>query len=401
MPVVSFHPRRIASLPYDPARQIDYYDATARGFGLRVNPCGTRTWFVILRVSRIVRRLKLGTYPALSLAAARRAARSYRGQADQGIDAAKEKYKRREGKTFIEMKDLYIEKITGQFDTWEGVKSVIERDIAPRFRAYMADEVVTVDVVEMLDELNARAPSAARKALEAMRQMYNFAIRRGIVKDNPATMVEAPTRKRKRKRFLMMNEIVKIIQELTKEPFSVAAALIILLLTSCRLEEILSLQRRWISLKEKHLLLTDTKNEGLHAVPITPLMATLITKLLLLADDEPTAYLFESETKPGVHLSGSHLRRRLKEVLERAGVDPTWLHDLRRSGATHFGRLRVRKEVIAKQLNHTGTSVTDRYNLWEYWEERSEAMQKWEADLLSYPEIRTAIDVILEKGNLT
>jgi integrase len=396
MPVVTFHPRRIASLARDPLRQIDYYDQSLMGFGLRVSPGGSRTWFVILRVGRIVRRFKLGTFPSTSLARARREAKANKAEATLGKDPGKERYKRRRAMTFVELVERYVRSIRGQIDTWEAVQRVLERDVIPRFRAYLADEVEKIEIVELLEELDARAPSAARKALEAIRQVYSFAMKRGIVKENPAAGLEPPTRKKKRQRFLTMDEIVKIMRELPRAAFLVAAALILLLLSSARLDEILSLRKPSIDLKAGHLVLLDTKSDGRpHAVPLTPLMVKLIEKLLSLNPDDPDGFLFPSSVKQTVHLSGSHLRRKLKEILERAGVDPTWLHDLRRSGATHFGRLGIPQKVIEKQLNHTGSTVTDIYNLWDFWPERCEAMRKWEAELLSYPVIRRAVKAVL------
>jgi len=55
------------------ANQVDYFDTDGKlpGFGIRVSPSGTKTWFIIYRAGTRTRRLSLGRYPVLSLADAR------------------------------------------------------------------------------------------------------------------------------------------------------------------------------------------------------------------------------------------------------------------------------------------------------------------------------------------
>ena len=53
----------------------EYWDANTPGFGLRVAPSGRKTWVVMYRAGGRLRRLSLGTYPALSLRSAREVVR--------------------------------------------------------------------------------------------------------------------------------------------------------------------------------------------------------------------------------------------------------------------------------------------------------------------------------------
>lgn len=54
----------------------EYWDIDLPGFGLRVNPGGRRTWFVLFRQRGKLRRVSLGTSRAISPATARRLARA-------------------------------------------------------------------------------------------------------------------------------------------------------------------------------------------------------------------------------------------------------------------------------------------------------------------------------------
>jgi hypothetical protein len=60
-----------------PGKRIrEYWDVDLPGFGLRVNPGGRRTWFVLFRQRGKLRRVSLGTSRDISPATARRLARA-------------------------------------------------------------------------------------------------------------------------------------------------------------------------------------------------------------------------------------------------------------------------------------------------------------------------------------
>ena len=52
-------------------RRAEYFDGMVRGLALRVSPTGTKSWVLLYRVQRRLRRWTLGGYPTLSLADAR------------------------------------------------------------------------------------------------------------------------------------------------------------------------------------------------------------------------------------------------------------------------------------------------------------------------------------------
>ena len=50
----------------------DHFDAVQRGLGIRVAPSGLKSWFVMRRVDGKMKRITLGRYPEVTLAAARK-----------------------------------------------------------------------------------------------------------------------------------------------------------------------------------------------------------------------------------------------------------------------------------------------------------------------------------------
>jgi hypothetical protein len=103
----------IRNLAPHPAKQVDHYDSKISGFGVRVSPQGTRSFFVWYRIGEDARRLTLGRYPTMSLAEARKRAQQARLEVANGKDPAAEKQRARAaytGELFGALVDDFVEK---------------------------------------------------------------------------------------------------------------------------------------------------------------------------------------------------------------------------------------------------------------------------------------------------
>src|SRR5215510_8967783 len=92
-------------------QRVDYFDEVTTGLALRVTEAGSKSWTYNFTINDRRARMTLGTYPALSLSAARTKAIEARGEVEEGNDprltrtdaltlkAVAEDYLTREGKT--------------------------------------------------------------------------------------------------------------------------------------------------------------------------------------------------------------------------------------------------------------------------------------------------------------
>src|SRR5689334_14943623 len=92
----------------------DYWDTSrnSSGLGLRVSSSGSKVWVVMYRraADGKKRRLRLGRYPALSLADARREASGIRARVDRDEDPAGERQQSRQDLRFRELAESYLSK---------------------------------------------------------------------------------------------------------------------------------------------------------------------------------------------------------------------------------------------------------------------------------------------------
>src|ERR1700751_5763846 len=94
---VRFTDRSLRALePPPPPKQVDYFDDSLPGFGLRVSYSGRKSWIVLYRCNGVKGRLTLGRFDVLPLAEAREKARDVLKAAANGNDPAAHKHRARE-----------------------------------------------------------------------------------------------------------------------------------------------------------------------------------------------------------------------------------------------------------------------------------------------------------------
>ena len=98
---IKFTDRSLKALKPPPKpKQLDYFDDTLPGFGLRVSYNGRKSWIVLYRWNGVKGRLTLGHFEVLPLSDARGKARDALRAAANGDDPAATKHRNRQAPTF-------------------------------------------------------------------------------------------------------------------------------------------------------------------------------------------------------------------------------------------------------------------------------------------------------------
>ena len=132
------------------------------------------------------------------------------------------------------------------------------------------------------------------------------------------------------------------------------AALRLLLLTGCRVGEVLSLRWENVNLERRLLLLSDSKT-GAKPVFLSTAAAELIGTLPRMAGTE---YVFPGD-RPGKPIVS--LRKSWERVCKIAKIDALRLHDLRHSYASVGAADGLSLPVIGALLGHSQPATTARY----------------------------------------
>ena len=278
-----------------PARGvIELWDMQARGLSLRVFASGRATWTYRYRPkdggSR--RRVKLGEFPGIGLAEARRRADRLRGAVSDGKDPQAALEARREAPTLSALIDRYLAedvKPKKKPATHDLYSHFLLKLVAPRLGFKRAHEITPGDVDRLHRKLGATKRVTANRAVVALSGVYTFAARRRLIAAgvNPARGIEK-FQEQSRERYLSTEELGRLGQVLRlgeleglawpreaakrgskhdRKPENqktilsrhVTAALRLLLFTGCRLREFLQLRWSEVDFERGLLLLPDSK----------------------------------------------------------------------------------------------------------------------------------------------
>ena len=265
----------------------DLADAACPGLRLRLTPAGGKSWVLACR-DRLgrMRRFPLGDYPTVSLAAAREKARAtHHAVKHEGADpiadrrrdrAMGEAAKAGEG-TLKALLDLYGDKDGKRLKSWPEsrkrvevvLKSLLSR---PLPTVTLADLQLTVDGYPS----TMSAAFAARTIRPVLR--WAAAPGRGYV---PADLgsLRAPVSGTRRKRVLSREELAAVLPALRKSDRPYAAAMLLMLLTLARREEVAAARWRAIDLQTGIWTISETKNGEPHVVPLSRQAADLLRSL--------------------------------------------------------------------------------------------------------------------------
>lgn len=229
----------------------------------------TPHWRLRYRFAGQLRVMNLGSYTDLPLAAARQSAKELRAKIALGHDVAGEKQERkstalarieaaRSVTTVGQLADEYFERmINGRWKHPNIVRSRIEKDIKPHLGKLALDAVEPRHIDAMLRAVVKRgAPTIANDVLRWVRRMFDYAIKRHLVRFNPAAafdLADAGGKELARERALSRDELVTLFEAMRQaKGFSVQYELTVIR-SSVELGTVIREQRKRLALKQLDL----------------------------------------------------------------------------------------------------------------------------------------------------
>jgi integrase len=394
----------------------------AGGLVLRLSATGLMTWTLTYRVrgagavagSRVgvlagpKRRITLGEYPTLGLAAARAKAAEVKMQARAGTDAGAPLPILRSpvGLTVSELITRYVAEHL-QRNAPRSSRSgeqKLRRHLEPSLGSRLVSELARSDLVELLERvrvakpaassgrrsggtLTRGGPGAAAELRKWARAMCQFAVEVGLRPDNPFADVRNRDRQRPRSRVLSMPELRAVWAATDFLPYPWGPWYRLLMLTGGRRGEWAMARWDWFdeSMSRLEIPALSYKTGRSQVVPLGGQARALVASLprgaagpyAFSTDDGVTPISGFSKAKAQLdHLIGTH----------GSAVAPWVVHDLRRSAATHMERIGIEPHVIEVCLGHVLKGVAGTYRHYGYLPEKADALQRWEDELIRHHE---------------
>ncbi|MDP7625874.1 MAG: integrase arm-type DNA-binding domain-containing protein [Rhodospirillales bacterium] len=265
-------------------------DRTLPGtFGIRVTRKGAKSWVIMYRTLDAAKgkiqqkRLKIGSYPAMSLAEARKAARDTLLDVSKGTDPAKVKQAARAellgAITFGDALNQFIDKYAKRETRgWKETSRVFDKYVKPDLGDYRLDAVTTLQIRDLVEAKAETAPYMANRMLAYLRKFFNWASERDMVDASPVSAIKPPGKENARDRILNDGEIRLAWNAFDKMGWPFGHAFTLLLITGQRRDEVTKM--RWKDIDEKECLWTlpreATKADRLHEVPLSDLAVEIL-----------------------------------------------------------------------------------------------------------------------------
>jgi integrase len=237
---------------------------------------------------------------------------------------------------------------------------MLERVIVPALGNHRVTEVTRADIAKIHHDFR-HIPYDANRSLEIISKMFSLAEMWGLRPDgsNPRKYIKK-YREEKRERFLSRAELRRVgevLREMEQErvelPASIAAARL-LMLTGCRLGEIMTLQWDHVDIADKALRLPDSKT-GAKVVHLGQPAVEVLEKIERV---DGNSWVIVG-TKSGARLTD--LQPFWQRVRARAGLKDVRIHDLQHTFASTAVASGQGLPMIGKLLGHMQVQTTARY----------------------------------------
>jgi len=393
------------------ARPVEYRDTRQRGLVLRVEPSGRRTWVARYSFDGRDRRYRIGAYPEITLAKARKRAHGLVAQAEGGKDPQAERERLRAGETVnAAVASWLADEKLGPGGKWKGgTEGGTARSFMPHVRALERDLGAT-----RLPELSSRAverfvsaPAAAatrNRRLTALRLFLKWALRKELLEADPSAKL-AKEDETERTRTLSNDELGALLRGFDATRYGRAVRL--LALTGLRRDEVLGAKWDWLD-AEAGILTIPPEAEKTGADRGEPRRVALSAPAVVLLAEQRKAQLAEGSrsewifaTRSGDRPHGDALKPTLnvlrgrranglpaskdKRAPKREAVIPedVTIHDVRRTVADALlNRLKVAPWIVDHVvLGHVRPKLLRTYMPTLPVEEGRAALEAWGSKL--------------------
>lgn len=388
------------------AKERDYVEwcGSLPGFGCRVRKSGSKTFIAMYRIggrNAPVKRVTIGPYGKLTVEVARNMATEVLAKARLGQDTAELKAKERAQLTMTQLCDEYLEhgcelkkastiatdkgRIKGHIKPLLGTKQIgrIKRADIQKFMKDVADGKTASDkkTGKHGRSIIRGGKGTATRTVRLLGGIFSYAIAQGYIDMNPRVGVKLYP-DNKGQRFLSQEELQHLgdaLREAETEglpwvfnkdkktkhrprseenrrevisPYAVAAIRLILL-TGCRVGEILNLRWTEVDFERGLLHLPDSKTGAKPVVLAAPALEVLAN--LPRAGDYVIA-----GANPGK--PRSDLKRPWQRISSHAGLSDVRLHDLRHTYASVGAMSGMGLGIVGKLLGHQTPETTAQYS---------------------------------------
>lgn len=345
------------------AKEIEYSDTEVTGLRVAVSISGRRFLRFRYTLHGQKRTAKVGEYPAIDIAEARRIALEMRAAVDRGIDPQDQRDRMKSMPTFTEFSLEEYLPYASQHKAASSVasdESKLRIHLIPLFGHRKLCDISTRDVQMHVGSIKeSHCEATANRHLALLSKMFNTAILWGKLDRNPCKGVSKFREVLKHDQPLTEAEVQRLVRAMDAESANnvhAAAALKFLLLTGTRREE--ALQAKWvdIDLDQARWFLPKTKSGKSRHVVLNAEAVKLLSNHPRVAGS-PFVYPGRDLSKPLCNP-----RKAFTRILDSAGLPHMKIHSLRHLHASILVQNGASLYQVQQILGHASVQTSQRYS---------------------------------------
>ena len=387
----------LLALPRPASGRIEVRDSHVVGLVLRIMPSGKGSWSVRTRTADGKQtRPKLGAWPNMGIAAARKAARKVLGAVAAGGDPVAERREKRAARKALKADA----KVEDRLQEWQShcarrlqrawspryiadVRRLAAVEIVPRLGASRLAGTTRADWLRLVAEKRKAAPAVAAGLYRVISSFLNHAEAEGWIpapllpRKGAARIAPPPPR---RDRVLSDAELLAVWKAGDREPPKLRAFLRLLILTAARELEVADLAAGEVDLPAGLWRIPPerAKNRQAHVVPLSALVLAELAAVWPVGTEPEADHRLLGRSGAAGFRGFAKLKVRVDAA---SGVTGWRWHDLRRTARTGLSRLGVPPAHAEAALNHVShrTALEQTYDRHDYGPEILAALRLWQA----------------------
>ncbi|MFG0333744.1 MAG: tyrosine-type recombinase/integrase [Maioricimonas sp. JB049] len=356
---IRFTKRTLQGLAPPAKGRVYWYDDRSPSLCLCVTHTGARTFYSYRKIDGKPVRLRLGSFPDMSVENARKACEAAAGDIARGQNPHEQKKARREEWSLGDLWDWYLKRhAKPHVKSWREEHGLWKRYLADwagrRLSDLSRDDVTALH--QQIGEQNGR--TAANRTVELLCNVFNVASRLSVWSgDNPASGIRK-FKLKSRERFLQPHEVPALFKALNEDTNpDIGDFVRLAIFTGARRWNLLSMRFDEIDLQARVWTIPETKSGETVRVPLAPQAVEILERRQAAAGGE---YVFPAR-RQGKYPHMSYPHSAWWRVCKRAGLTDLRLHDLRRTLGSWQAAGGASEYIIGKSLGHRSTAATAIY----------------------------------------
>jgi integrase len=359
------------------------------GLTFTLSAAGAAVWILRFRHGGRRQEVKLGTYPDMSLSAAREAAAKRRVGLNEGINPADEVRKAKSIKdwTVRQLATDYREKVLKTFSL--STQQSYGRNLKRVENGMGGMSVQSVGPADLVAEVERHELGwvEAFTLWCVLRGLFKHASGKKIIVASPCAGIQLEAiigrRPEIKKRLMLTDDELHVLLNAKMRDGNLYAVRIALA-TGVRIGELYTARREDLHLDEARWHIPASKTGAEMDIPLAPIVVEWFQRLLVLAGSSqyvlPARLGSRRDRFNGdTHVSKDAIREAIDYWIDN--YEPTIRrftpHDLRSTMKSHMRKLGVPRDISEMCLNHKLAGVEGIYDQYTYYDERCEALTRW------------------------